>query len=194
MTDLKIQEIKNYMRNLWDNFSDKRLLCEHMLVGYVDGTYGTNECIDLDYCRFTIVPEIEQEIIDATPVILNKEWFDHTCSQRIYLNDEAVKNIAINALTLIQYVQENNLNINTVHGGAHVYVNYINPEHQSIFEAFGGYVEYNPYPTTTQLEDFTVVHLNAFKELHMLEVEGWNEMLKAEKLAQLKHIIYGIEL
>ena len=190
MDELKYQEIKNLVRSLLPASSNIEL-AKSIMTGYIDGTYGTNEHYRIDDIYYRIIPEVEAEILAEQPVVLNPIWFDKACSQRIHLSDEGVKNIAIDALNLIQYVQANGLTIETVQGGANVYVNFILPEHQAIFEGFGGIVETNPYKSTTELSEMTVALLNEYYESLGVAIEGWADKLKAEKIEALTTLIYG---
>lgn len=190
MDHYKQQEIKNVMAQL---SGEKPNVCHEVMQGYVFGTYGNGE----HYSYGELLSLYDEMILEKfnIPVFAPLlAWYDPTTSMRVVLSDEAVKNIAIDALPLIQYVNQSGLVLENAPGFVKIYVNYVLDEHRAIFEAFGGYVENNPYPTTTALEGFTVAQLNAFKEEHTLEVEGWADMLKAAKIAQLKYIIYGIPI
>ena len=186
----KQQEIKNIMYQLQGSKSD---VVTTVMEGYIFGTYGTSEHYSNDELG-VLYDEMWNEHFNIPVFAPLLAWYDPTTSMRVVLSDEVVKNIAIDALPLIQYVNQSGLVLENVPGFAKIYVNYVLEEHRAIFEGFGGYVEDNPYPTTTAIEGFTVAQLNAFKEVHMLEVEGWSDMLKADKIAQLKYIIYGIAL
>ena len=188
MNELKRQEIKNVVRSLWDNYDDKLQLAKVIITLYIE---SSNEHYNIDDIYYSIIPEIERDIISEQPIVLNK-WFDPACAKRITLSDTSVKNIAIDALSLIQYVQSNGLTIENIEGYVRVYVNYILPEHQAIFESFGGVMEDNPYPTTTALDSMLVADLNEFYDTLGHEIEGFSSMLKAEKVAALKKLIYNI--
>ena len=188
MDELKKQEIKNKIRELIGIYTDKVRMVQDIVTSYIE---QHNEHYRLDDIYYEILPEVEAEILAEQPVVLNPIWFDKACSQRIHLSDEGVKNIAIDALSLIQYVQANGLTIETVQGGANVYVNFILPEHQAIFEGFGGVVEANPYKSTTELSEMTVALLNEYYESLGVAIEDWSNKLKAEKIEALTTLIYG---
>jgi hypothetical protein len=191
MDSLKRQEIKNLMISLWESYQDKVELAKHVMYGYINGTYASNEHYPIDVLYYEIVAEIQSDIDAAQPVVLNADWWEANSAKRVVLSDEAVKEIAINALSLIQYVQANGLTIENVPGSARVYVNYINEEDQAVFEQFGGVVEDNPYPTTDALSAMTVAQLDAYYGELSHEIEGWGSMLKAEKITALTTLIYG---
>lgn len=191
MNELKRQEIKNLMLTLWDSYESKADLAGHIIDGYIWGTYANSQHFSWDEIYHGLVAEILADKELAKPTVLNSNWVEPTCSKRVHLDSEAVKNIAIDALTLIEYVHANNLFMENVPGGANVYVNYINEQDQAVFESFGGAVEDNPYLTTTQLGEMTVAQLDAYYEELAYQIEGWNGMLKADKIAALTTLIYG---
>lgn len=185
----KQQEIKNIMFQL---VGSKPQVVNTVMMGYIFGDYGSNEHYMTDELG-VLYDEMYNEhynILVFAPLL---SWYDPTTSKRVVLTDESVKHIAINALPLIEYVNQSGLILEDTTGYIRIYVNYVLDEHRAIFEGFGGHVEDNPYPTTIQIDAMLVAELNAFKEEHMLEIEGWDTMLKAQKQATLKYIIYGIE-
>lgn len=184
----KSQEIKN---NMFLLNKDKSTTINEIMMGYIFGTYGHSEHYSTDELS-TLYDEMWNEHYNIPVFAPLISWQDHLCAKRVVLPDEAIKNIAINALPLIQYVTESGLNIENIPGQVRIYVNFVLDEHKAIFEAFGGYIEDNPYPTSTDINAYTVAQLNTFVEEHTLTIEGWSEMLKADKVAALLHVIYGI--
>lgn len=184
----KAQEIKNNMFLL--NQSRTETIYA-IMDGYIWGTYGNSEHYGYDELS-TLYDEMWNEHYNIPVFAPLIAWQDHLCAKRVVLPDESIKNIAINALPLIQYVTESNLTIENTSGQAKIYVNYILDEHKAIFEAFGGHVEDNPYPTSIILGTYTVEELNAFVNEHTLVIDGWEEMSKENKVASLLYVIYGI--
>ena len=106
----KAQEIKGRMFSLNASKSDT---ITDIFNGYIFGKYAQSEHYTTDELA-VLYDEMWNEHYNIPVFAPLVSWKDTLCTKRVVLTDEAVKNIAIDALPLIQYVTESGLTVENI--------------------------------------------------------------------------------
>lgn len=96
------------------------------------------------FLQFDHSPD-ESEILEAAQRTLQNKvvihpWLEMTAI-RIYLSNEAVIALLMQAKPLVDFVFNSGLTIEQCEGGSYVYVNFILDEHRAILTGAGGIIE-----------------------------------------------------